>query len=93
MKKIKQLITLASMLMVGFQTQAGQLPNDIEWVSNNNEPLFASDEALRGGTLRTYITTFPQTLRSVGPDANSGLRQYLMDGAPKLAQRHPNTGK
>ncbi|AUI86440.1 ABC transporter substrate-binding protein [Vibrio azureus] len=93
MKKIHKTKILASMLMVGFQTQAGQLPNNIEWISNSNEPLFASDEALRGGTLRTYITSFPQTLRSVGPDANSGLRQYLMDGAPKLAQRHPNTGK
>jgi len=74
-------------------SQAAELPQNLQWLSNNNEPLFASAEAVRGGTLRTFIASFPQTLRSVGPDANSGLRHYFMDGAPKLAQRHPNTGK
>lgn len=84
---------LAALTAVSFQLHAAELPADIEWVSNNNEPLFASEEAVYGGTYRTYIESFPQTLRSVGPDANSGLRQYLMDGTPKMAQRHPNTGK
>ncbi|XNJ81509.1 extracellular solute-binding protein [Vibrio cyclitrophicus] len=73
--------------------QTTSLPQGLEWLSNNNEPLFASQDAIRGGTLRTFMASFPQTLRSVGPDANSGLRHYFMDGAPKLAQRHPNTGK
>ncbi|MGF1799584.1 extracellular solute-binding protein [Vibrio gigantis] len=72
---------------------ASTLPQSLEWLSNNSEPLFASQEAVRGGTLRTFMASFPQTLRSVGPDANSGLRHYFMDGSPKLAQRHPNTGK
>lgn len=74
-------------------SQTATLPQGLEWLSNNNEPLFASEDAIRGGTLRTFMASFPQTLRSVGPDANSGLRHYFMDGAPKLAQRHPNTGK
>lgn len=74
-------------------SQAAELPQNLKWLSNNNEPLFASEKAVRGGTLRTFMASFPQTLRSVGPDANSGLRHYFMDGAPKLAQRHPNTGK
>lgn len=86
-----------SALMVGLSTsafsQTTALPQGVEWLSNNNEPLFASQDAIRGGTLRTFMASFPQTLRSVGPDANSGLRHYFMDGAPKLAQRHPNTGK
>ncbi|MGU3844972.1 extracellular solute-binding protein, partial [Vibrio diabolicus] len=84
---------LATLTAASFQLSAAELPADIEWISNNNEPLFASEEAVRGGTYRTYIQSFPQTLRSVGPDANSGLRQYLMDGSPKLAQRHPYTCK
>ncbi|MEF1281346.1 ABC transporter substrate-binding protein, partial [Vibrio fortis] len=84
-----------SALMAGLSTsafsQTTALPQGVEWLSNNNEPLFASQDAIRGGTLRTFMASFPQTLRSVGPDANSGLRHYFMDGAPKLAQRHPNT--
>ncbi|ENC6730078.1 ABC transporter substrate-binding protein [Vibrio navarrensis] len=87
------LSVLAALAAVSFNLHAQSLPADINWISNNEEPLFASSEAKQGGTLRTYLTSFPQTLRSVGPDANSGLRHYFMDGAPKLAQRHPNTGK
>ena len=71
----------------------GSLPEGLEWISNMNEPLFASGQAKRGGTFRSFMASFPQTLRSVGPDANSGLRHYFMDGTPKLAARHPNTGK
>ena len=84
---------LAILTATSFQLSAAELPADIEWTSNNNEPLFASEEAVHGGTYRTYIQSFPQTLRSVGPDANSGLRQYLMDGTPKMAQRHPNPAR
>lgn len=85
--------TFAVLSALSFNALAESLPSDLQWVSNQNEPLFASSEAKRGGTLTTYMVSFPQTLRSVGPDANSGLRHYFMDGAPKLAQRHPNTGK
>ncbi|UXI01871.1 extracellular solute-binding protein [Photobacterium sp. TY1-4] len=72
---------------------AVDLPQDLVWISNMEEPLFASEQAKHGGTLHTFMASFPQTLRSVGPDANSGLRHYFMDGTPKLAARHPNTGK
>jgi len=85
--------TLMAALSTSALSQTTSLPQGLEWLSNNNEPLFASQDAIRGGTLRTFMASFPQTLRSVGPDANSGLRHYFMDGAPKLAQRHPNTGK
>ncbi|HGS5163410.1 TPA: extracellular solute-binding protein [Vibrio harveyi] len=83
---------LISLLLSGL-VQAAELPSDLQWQSNWQDPVFASDEAKRGGTLRSYMLSFPQTLRSVGPDANSGIRFYIMDGTPKLAQRHPNTGK
>ncbi len=85
--------TLMAALSTSALSQTTSLPQGLEWLSNNNEPLFASQDAIRGGTLRTFMASFPQTLRSVGPDANSGLRHYFMDGVPKLAQRHPNTGK
>lgn len=89
-----QSFSIAAMLSsLAFSLNASSLVEGIEWQTNVNEPLFASSEAKRGGTLRIFMASFPQTLRSVGPDANSGLRHYFMDGAPKLAQRHPNTGK
>lgn len=66
--------TFAVLSALSFNALAEPLPSDLQWVSNQNEPLFASSEAKRGGTLTTYMVSFPQTLRSVGPDANSGLR-------------------
>ncbi|MCF8778229.1 extracellular solute-binding protein [Vibrio sp. IRLE0018] len=87
------LASIAALSALSFNAVAQSLPTAQQWTTNANEPLFASSEAKRGGTLTTYMVSFPQTLRSVGPDANSGLRHYFMDGAPKLAQRHPNTGK
>lgn len=78
-------------LLTSFPSLAQTLPENLDWVTNWDDPVFASPEAKRGGTLRNYMLSFPQTLRSVGPDANSGIRFYLMDGAPKLARRHPNT--
>lgn len=55
---------LISLLLSGL-VQAAELPSDLQWQSNWQDPVFASDEAKRGGTLRSYMLSFPQTLRSV----------------------------
>lgn len=78
-------------LLVSAGSCAKALPDNLTWMTNWDDPVFASPNAKRGGTLRSYMLSFPQTLRSVGPDANSGIRYYIMDGAPKLVRRHPNT--
>ena len=70
------------------------LPEGLEWLTNEDDPVFASPDAKRGGTFRTYITGFPLTLRMHGPDGNSGsyvpitrsMRLALLD-------LHPNTLK
>ncbi|AJR07666.1 ABC transporter substrate-binding protein [Photobacterium gaetbulicola] len=92
MKKHFNCSAIAIMVLSCNTVFAAALPSGVQWHSNMDEPLFASPEAQFGGTLRTYLASFPQTLRSVGPDSNSGLRHYFMDGVPKLAARHPNTG-
>ncbi len=93
MDKSIKLAVLSVFMGLSCVATASTLPENLEWISNMNEPLFASEQAKRGGTFRSFMASFPQTLRSVGPDANSGLRHYFMDGTPKLAARHPNTGK
>lgn len=93
MNKKLTLSAIAVLLTLSFSVFASAVPSDLTWISNMNEPLFASKEAKFGGTLRMSMLSFPQTLRSVGPDANSGLRGFFMDGSPKLAARHPNTNK
>jgi microcin C transport system substrate-binding protein len=70
-----------------------ELPSGLEWTTNMDEPLFASEKAKFGGTFRTYITSFPQTFRTVGPDANGAFRAWLLDAQPGLVGKHPNTDK
>jgi len=85
-------IAIISLLsLCSFNTMAAELPTDLTWISNQNEPLFASDEAKQGGTLNSYMSSFPQTLRTVGPDSNGAFRGYMLDNAPTLVTRHPNT--
>lgn len=86
---IKRTLLATAMLLPSVSWAS--LPADVEWFTNNNEPLFASTEAKFGGTLRTSITSFPQTFRTVGPDGNGAFRVWLLDGQPQLLQRHPDT--
>ena len=48
------------------------LPADLVWETNDADPPFASPEAKRGGTFRTYMLAFPMTVRRIGPDSNGG---------------------
>lgn len=89
MMKKTLLTTALSLMSAG--VYATTLPADVNWQTNWDEPLFASSDAKFGGTFRTFIQSFPQTLRSVGPDSNSGLRSFFLDETPALVDQHPDT--
>ncbi len=95
MKKFfRQTLTTAIMLVVFFQAAAfaaPELPKDIEWLTNDTDPVFASDEAKKGGTFHTSILSFPMTFRVVGPDSNSNFRSAILDNQLSLIGIHPNT--
>lgn len=86
-----KLTTLAALSALAFTAQAAELPANLDWQTNWDDPVFASDKAKRGGTLRTHLSSFPLTLRTVGPDSNAGLRAYFLDEVPGLVTRHPDT--
>ena len=67
------------------------LPADLVWETNNEDPTFASPEAKRGGTFRTYMESFPLTLRTVGPDSNGAFAGFLRYNRLGLVTYHPNT--
>ena len=67
------------------------LPAKLEWQSNDADPIFASPEAKRGGRFRSFITTFPLTLRLVGPDSNGSFASYMRANNLSLVGIHPNT--
>jgi microcin C transport system substrate-binding protein len=68
-----------------------QLPPNLQWQTNDTDPIFADPNAKRGGRFRAFTLEFPATLRTVGPDSNSSFAIYLTDNMLSLIGRHPNT--
>lgn len=67
-----------------------ELPADLEWQDGSDLPEFADPNAIKGGTFNYYITDFPRTLRTLGPDATGGIRPYLLDYVePSFLDPHP----
>ncbi|MBF0230263.1 MAG: ABC transporter substrate-binding protein [Desulfamplus sp.] len=69
------------------------LPEGIEWLTNDMDPIFSSPNAIKGGTLRTAILSFPMTFRTVGPDSNGSFRSAILDNQLSLINIHPDTDK
>jgi microcin C transport system substrate-binding protein len=69
------------------------LPDGLDWVTNEDDPVFASAQARRGGTYRTWMLSFPLTLRVVGPDSNGSFAAYTRANDLNLVGIHPNTLK
>lgn len=67
------------------------LPANLQWLTNNDDPVFASPNAKKGGTYRSYTLSFPLTLRSVGPDASGIFANYLRSFSMGLVGMHPQT--
>jgi len=67
------------------------LPDNLEWITNDEDPIFASPEAQPGGTFRTYMLSFPLTLRRVGPDSNGAFAGYMRPNQMPAVALHPNT--
>ena len=69
-----------------------KLPENLQWQTNDSDPIFADPSAKRGGRFRASITNYPATLRLVGPDTNNGeFAPYLQNNVLSLINRHPNT--
>jgi microcin C transport system substrate-binding protein len=73
-----------------FATPA-DVPAGLVWESGADLPELGSPNAQKGGEFRMRLQDFPNTLRTIGPDANGGFRPYLLDDMSlTLARIHPN---
>lgn len=71
-----------------------KLPGDLEWHDGLEQKPFASPHARQGGTAHGWISSWPPTLRVVGPNANSGFRSLQYDhNEISMVETHPNTRK
>lgn len=68
-----------------------QLPADLAWETNEEDPIFASPDAKRGGTFRTFMLAFPLTIRRVGPDSNGAFAGVLRYNQLSPVTHHPDT--
>lgn len=67
-----------------------ELPADLVWQDGSDLPEFADPNAIKGGSFNYYISDFPRTLRTLGPDATGGIRPYLLDYVePMFLNPHP----
>ena len=70
---------------------AAVLPDDLVWQTNDTDPVYASPDAQKGGTLHSMLLSFPLTLRTVGPDSNGGFRSAILGNSFGPVATHPNT--
>ena len=70
---------------------APALPDNLKWETNDSDPVYASPEAQKGGGITTFLTSFPLTLRYVGPDSNGGFRSAVLGNHMSLVVVHPDT--
>jgi microcin C transport system substrate-binding protein len=92
MNKILGLIAAAMLFsVVGIGVAAPELPGDIEWLTNESDPVYSSPEAKKGGTFRASLQSFPLTLRLVGPDSNNAFAGVMRSLQFSLIETHPNT--
>ncbi len=67
------------------------LPENLDWLTNDSDPVFASSNSQKGGTLRSALASFPMNFRVVGPDSNGSFRGAILDNQLSLINIHPNT--
>jgi microcin C transport system substrate-binding protein len=74
-----------------FEVLREPLPENIQWITNDSDPLYAAPEARPGGTLHLALVSFPLTFRVVGPDSNTSFRSNILGNQLSLTGIHPNT--
>jgi len=90
MKKIFPIILLVT-LPLG--SNAGKF-NPAGWKTNKNFSLIGSPKAKKGGTLKTFWSSFPPTLRSEGPNSNLSILSEMHGLVyESLLGMHPETLK
>lgn len=72
------------------------LPQNLNWTTNLDEPELGSPEAKKGGTIHSFIPggSYPPTIRPLGREANNSFRSFHWDDVEmSLTVFHPGTGK
>lgn len=72
------------------------LPTDLVWKTDLDQPEIGSPDAKKGGTFHSFIPggSYPPTIRPLGKEGNNSFRSYHWDDVEMaLTAWHPGTGK
>lgn len=93
LQRLMFVLSLSSLFSAQALSQA-TLPTDLKWETNDTDPVYSSEKAVKGGEARVAMSTFPSTLRRIGPDANSSALYLAQnDWTMSLIGVHPGTEK
>ncbi len=91
------MLPLMISLLVGlFATVATAVDLEtVEWQTNETDPPIGDPAAKKGGTFRTWMTSYPLTFRIVGPDSNDSFAGWNRSQTTDftLVRRHPTTDR
>lgn len=76
--------------------EEAELPANLNWQTNLDDPEIGSPQAKKGGTYHTFLPgmAYPPTIRCLGKGGNNNFRSYHWDYIEMgLIGTHPNTGK
>ncbi len=85
------LLSLSLWLLAATIASAATLPDNLVWQTNDQDPVYASPNAEKGGSLHQALLSFPLTLRYVGPDSNGAFRGMIRGNRLSPVAAHPNT--
>ncbi|MDP5293727.1 extracellular solute-binding protein [Oceanimonas sp. CHS3-5] len=88
---MNKLLAIVASFGLALGLQAAELPDDLTWETNQDDPIFASPEAKRGGQFNMTLLSFPLTFRTVGPDSNTSFRSFILENQLGLYALHPQT--
>ncbi|MCC4264868.1 extracellular solute-binding protein [Oceanimonas baumannii] len=88
---MNKLLAIVAIFSLSLGLKAAELPDNLEWETNNEDPIFASPEAKRGGQFNMTLMSFPLTFRTVGPDSNTAFRSFILENQLGLYALHPQT--
>ncbi len=71
---------------------AADVPPDLSWEDGMDLEEIGDSRAIKGGAFRTFIPSFPATLRPFGDNSNNGFRGAIYDSVDMpLVARHPKS--
>jgi len=87
------LTLLPCLLAMALSAMAQPLPEGLLWETNDESETWANINAPKGGVYTSFISSYPGTLRTIGPNSNNSFSVHIDANQLSLTSFHPNSNK